>query len=254
MEANLKSLRAQGGGDGPEAVTAALAAALNMPWDEKAGKMIVLITDAPPHGIGEAHDGFDSSPDRMCIRDAFISFPDTYLPPENDPLELARQMAQDGITLHMVACEPTLSQSYTNAVDFYAALTEITGYGTPHIAISSCLHVPIYRGKMLPLTMAHKLGDYIAGTAIETVEAEELIKQYQSKIVDNVYGQAKDLDEVVAEMHKALQEKKVQMSSVQTENAYVSTSAAMTNKAAWMSSKKVGMAKDKVSKVCICVL
>jgi len=67
MKKNLKSLKADGGGDGPEAVTAALAAALNMPWDEKAGKMIVLITDAPPHGIGEANDGFDSSPDRKCI-------------------------------------------------------------------------------------------------------------------------------------------------------------------------------------------
>jgi len=64
MEKNLKSLKASGGGDGPEAQTAALAEALNMDWEENAAKMVVLITDSPPHGIGEDGDGFDSSPDR----------------------------------------------------------------------------------------------------------------------------------------------------------------------------------------------
>ena len=64
MQANLNSLNALGGGDGPEAQTAALAAALDMEWNEKAVKMVVLITDAPPHGIGEDGDGFTKSPDR----------------------------------------------------------------------------------------------------------------------------------------------------------------------------------------------
>lgn len=64
MEKNLKSLKASGGGDGPEAQTAALAEALNMKWEENAAKMVVLITDSPPHGIGEDGDGFESSPDR----------------------------------------------------------------------------------------------------------------------------------------------------------------------------------------------
>lgn len=54
---NLTTLYASGGGDGPEAVTAALAEALNMDWREYASKMIVLIADAPPHGIGEYGDG-----------------------------------------------------------------------------------------------------------------------------------------------------------------------------------------------------
>jgi hypothetical protein len=31
--------------------------ALNMDWREHASKMIVLIADAPPHGIGEYGDG-----------------------------------------------------------------------------------------------------------------------------------------------------------------------------------------------------
>jgi len=64
MAKNLATLIASGGGDGPEAQTAALADALNMEWQEDAVKIVVLITDAPPHGIGEHGDGFTKSPDR----------------------------------------------------------------------------------------------------------------------------------------------------------------------------------------------
>ena len=42
---------ASGGGDGPEAVTAGMAASLtDLEWRRDAAKMVVLITDAPPHG------------------------------------------------------------------------------------------------------------------------------------------------------------------------------------------------------------
>lgn len=61
IERVLESLYASGGGDGPEAVTAALGEALNMDWREHASKMVVLIADAPPHGIGEYGDGTCSS-------------------------------------------------------------------------------------------------------------------------------------------------------------------------------------------------
>jgi len=79
---DLTTLYASGGGDGPEAVTAAMMEGLNMDWRPNAFKMIVLIADAPPHGIGEYGDGFDDgSPDG------------------HDPLQIAREMASRGITL-----------------------------------------------------------------------------------------------------------------------------------------------------------
>jgi hypothetical protein len=59
VQRHLSTLYASGGGDGPEAVTAALAEALNMEWRQYASKMVVLIADAPPHGIGEYGDGMD---------------------------------------------------------------------------------------------------------------------------------------------------------------------------------------------------
>lgn len=98
MQKNLSSLVAAGGGDGPEAQTAAMAAALDLDWAEGAIKMVVLITDAPPHGLGESGDGFSKSPDRkiLCLLRLFIFL--RWIP-ENDPLELARQMSEKGITL-----------------------------------------------------------------------------------------------------------------------------------------------------------
>lgn len=57
VQKELSGLYASGGGDGPEAITAAMYQALNMEWREYASKMVVLIADAPPHGIGEYGDG-----------------------------------------------------------------------------------------------------------------------------------------------------------------------------------------------------
>jgi len=73
MQKNLSGLVATGGGDGPEAQTAALAAALDLNWAEDSIKMVVLITDSPPHGLGEAGDGFSESPDRKFIHFLFFS-------------------------------------------------------------------------------------------------------------------------------------------------------------------------------------
>jgi von Willebrand factor type A domain len=57
VQRDLSGLYASGGGDGPEAVTAAMAEALSMDWRQDASKMVVLIADAPPHGVGEYGDG-----------------------------------------------------------------------------------------------------------------------------------------------------------------------------------------------------
>lgn len=46
----LKTLYASGGGDGPEAVTAAMKEALELDWRENASRITLLIADAPPHG------------------------------------------------------------------------------------------------------------------------------------------------------------------------------------------------------------
>ncbi|KAH8989655.1 elongation factor-2 kinase [Lactarius hatsudake] len=165
---DLSSLYASGGGDGPEAVTAALAEALKMDWNERASKMIVLIADAPPHGIGEYGDGFDDgSPDG------------------NDPLVLARQMATRGITLFFVACEPALS-SYSYATDFYKALVNITS------------------GIMLPLTTADLLAHAIVGLVLENLDMERLVREVGQAVAQRILGNNESVDEVARELHEKL--------------------------------------------------
>ena len=67
IETNLSKLEADGGGDGPEAITAALDVALKLKWrGSDTAKIAVVITDAPPHGIGERDDDYyDGDPDGM---------------------------------------------------------------------------------------------------------------------------------------------------------------------------------------------
>lgn len=101
VQRTLESLYASGGGDGPEAVTTALGEALAMDWRENASKMVVLIADAPPHGIGEYGDGnfllFHPSSSSHLLSGFDQGSPDGL-----DPLVIVRQMAQRGITLVMI--------------------------------------------------------------------------------------------------------------------------------------------------------
>jgi hypothetical protein len=52
MKSNVDAMAAKGGGDGPEAVAAALHKLNELSWRPNATKVCVLISDAPPHGLG----------------------------------------------------------------------------------------------------------------------------------------------------------------------------------------------------------
>lgn len=65
MNDNFNSLKAEGGGDFPEAHCEAIAQTLQADWDDNHIKIAVLITDSSPHGIGEPGDKLpDGCPDR----------------------------------------------------------------------------------------------------------------------------------------------------------------------------------------------
>jgi Mg-chelatase subunit ChlD len=212
MQKNLSSLIASGGGDGPEAQTAALAEALNLEWAENAVKMVILITDAPPHGIGEDGDGFDKSPD------------------QNDPLDIARQMAERGITLFVIACEPGLSR-YHNAVDFYTALVQITS------------------GMMFPLLMAEKLGEYIVGTAVETIETEKLIGEFEHIIVNDVYDKDTPIEVVTENLREKMKERGAKINTMNIENVYNDSEESRKNVAMWQVSADIQSARKKTKKL-----
>ncbi|PKI84552.1 hypothetical protein MVES_001747 [Malassezia vespertilionis] len=184
MKENLNSLFAAGGGDGPEAATAALKAVTVLDWRPQAAKMAVLVTDAPPHGIGEYGDGFpNGSPDG------------------EDPIVLARAMSAKGITLFVVACEPALS-GYQHAVDFYHGLVNITG------------------GILVPLTTASLLSHVVIAAAGEVMDLDRLHREVGDAVLERLCSlsitkgeeadtqatdpSAKIVDQIAHELHEKL--------------------------------------------------
>ncbi|GLB38404.1 hypothetical protein LshimejAT787_0502690 [Lyophyllum shimeji] len=210
---HLSTLYASGGGDGPEAVTAAMAEALGMDWRERASKMIVLIADAPPHGIGEYGDGFDDgSPDG------------------HDPLQLARQMAARGIPLFFVACEPALS-GYSYATDFYKAITDITS------------------GLMLPLTTADLLAHAIVGSVLENLDMERLVREVGHAVASRILGNNESVDDVARELHEKLLLRNESTKKVVIESIYKDSEEAKHNVAVFTQAPSLAEARPLLKRV-----
>ncbi|KAF8073770.1 hypothetical protein FPV67DRAFT_1479214 [Lyophyllum atratum] len=210
---HLSGLYASGGGDGPEAVTAAMAEALGMEWREKSSKMIVLIADAPPHGIGEYGDGFDDGS------------PDGY-----DPLQLARQMASRGIPLFFVACEPALS-GYSYATDFYQAITDITS------------------GLMLPLTTADLLAHAIVGSVLENLDMERLVREVGHAVAARILGNNESVDDVARELHEKLLLRNESTKKVVIESIYKESEEAKHNVAVFTQAPSLAEARPLLKRV-----
>jgi Mg-chelatase subunit ChlD len=141
MRRQLGELSANGGGDGPEAVAAALKATSDFAWREDATKVVVLIADAPPHGLGESGDGFpNGGPDGV------------------DPLVVLDEMSAKGITIYSVGCQPALSH-YRFATEFFIACAQRTN------------------GQAVSLGDATALADVILGASIEEMDLEALTNE-----------------------------------------------------------------------------
>lgn len=146
MKAYVDTMSAVGGGDGPEAVTAALHDALHLPWRPNATKVIVLIADAPPHGLEPSGDGFPNGD-----------------PEGRDPLEIARRMAANGIACYSVGCEPALG-GYCFARDFMCTLAEITG------------------GQAVALSSADLLAEVIVNGSAEEISLTRLQREVEEEV------------------------------------------------------------------------
>mmetsp|Transcript_37385 Transcript_37385/g.74715 ORF Transcript_37385/g.74715 Transcript_37385/m.74715 type:complete len:475 (-) Transcript_37385:369-1793(-) len=146
MRANLTQLSAAGGGDGPEAVEAGLLASLEMDWRERATKIVILIADAPPHGLGERGDGFPYG-----------------APTGVDPLVVLDDLSAKGICVYSVGCEPALS-NYRFAKAFFVAVAERTN------------------GQAVALSSASSLADVILGASIEECELERLTTEVERQV------------------------------------------------------------------------
>ncbi|KDR79309.1 hypothetical protein GALMADRAFT_63585 [Galerina marginata CBS 339.88] len=104
----LSSLVASGGGDGPEAQIDGLDAARRSPFRLTAKRIVMLLTDSPPHGIGEPGDSVpEDHPDALTHQ------------------KILKDYNRVNIQLDVLACVPEITY-YEKAEGFYKGLTQAT--------------------------------------------------------------------------------------------------------------------------------
>ncbi len=141
IEENVRQMNASGGGDGPEAVADGLHVANRMEFLNESAKIIILIGDAPPHGVEPSSDNFpDGCPDG------------------HDWKTEAEHAYDKGIVIHTVGCLPEI-ESYENAVTTFKTIADIT------------------KGRYFALADAGQLISLITGIAIEEVDKVAIQQQ-----------------------------------------------------------------------------
>ena len=169
MKGWLDQCRASGGGDTPEAVADALHDVLKLSWRENATKICVLISDAPPHGLITSGDHFPNG----C-------------PAGIDPMTVVRQMAEKGITLYSVGCEPAI----VPYKEFFSAMAYITG------------------GQYVPLTAANLLTQVIIGGAQEEMSLEKFMADVDEEVQKEIAaGREINDEEMTSRVHMKLKSK-----------------------------------------------
>ncbi|THH07658.1 hypothetical protein EW145_g3230 [Phellinidium pouzarii] len=214
MKSILSELKPAGGGDGPEALGAALDLALSMDgWREDSVKVVVVITDAPPHGLGERDDAFPNG--------APGGFDN------HDPIALAREMLESGMALLVLACEPTLSEYYYYATDFYKAVTKIAA------------------GAMYPLTDPKLLSAYIIGSVLEGVELQEKSMQYQENLARRFFVDKEPMDKIIKDLHAEMRAAQQKVTTVAAPTIYKTSPESDYNVKAFASSETLAEARSK---------
>lgn len=97
VQANIQKLKADGGGDQPEAVLdGVVAACRDLAWRSHARRIAVLFGDAPPHGVGLGGDAFPTG----C--------------PCGETIESVAAVAEQArVTLYAVGLNTSVTESFT---------------------------------------------------------------------------------------------------------------------------------------------
>jgi len=187
MKRNIDTMAASGGGDGPEAVAAALHEVHSLEWRANATKICVLIADAPPHGLGESGDGFPNG----C-------------PQGHDPIVTSRSLASKGVIVYAVGVEPVLSTQYKFARDFMMTVAKIT------------------EGKFLPLGRADVLSDVIVSGAIEGLNLAEIWGNIENDVKAEAAKKGENIaeSELIARTERKMADCKVEVQQVAMQNPY----------------------------------
>ena len=97
--------------------------------------------------------------------------------------------------------------------------------------------------------MASKLGDYIVGTAVETIETEKIIKEFEDDIVDDVYGAGASIDKVTSDLQEKLDQKGFKINTMAVDNIYNETPVTKSNTNSWYLAKNISDASKHITPV-----
>eukprot|EP00568_Trieres_chinensis_P006190 CAMPEP_0183307332 /NCGR_PEP_ID=MMETSP0160_2-20130417/17265_1 /TAXON_ID=2839 ORGANISM="Odontella Sinensis, Strain Grunow 1884" /NCGR_SAMPLE_ID=MMETSP0160_2 /ASSEMBLY_ACC=CAM_ASM_000250 /LENGTH=369 /DNA_ID=CAMNT_0025470895 /DNA_START=46 /DNA_END=1155 /DNA_ORIENTATION=+ len=145
MQNWVDKMRAQGGGDMPEAVADGLYDALHLSYRPNSTKVVVVVADAPPHGLGCCSDGFPCG----C-------------PSGHDPLNIVREMGEKGITIYAVICGNFEGQA------FFQGISQMTGGQYVPLTQAHLLTRAIVSGAQEEIALERLMGE-----AQEVVAEEE---------------------------------------------------------------------------------
>ncbi|KIY74036.1 hypothetical protein CYLTODRAFT_416309 [Cylindrobasidium torrendii FP15055 ss-10] len=160
---------AEGGGDGPEAQIDGLDAVLRSAWRADAQRIVLLITDSPPHGIGEPGDQVPNShPDALTVDEILNSYKKRHT------------------VLFVIGCEPAIGR-YQKAKSFYTQFAESTGgkyLSLPH-----------------PNNKATAMNNAIAGSVLQASDTLRHGDQWAGWITDNAH---RSFNDIATDMHNHL--------------------------------------------------
>lgn len=145
----VAELSAEGGGDGPEAVTDGLADVVRLDWRPSAVRAVVWVGDAPPHGVEPRGDAFPKG--CPCGRSFYAQ---------------AESFREMGISIYAIGCLPVL-RKYTRAEAVFRMVARVS------------------RGMFLPLREADLLVPLIAGAAAGELDKQRLDEHVAALWMEN---------------------------------------------------------------------
>ncbi|KIM74883.1 hypothetical protein PILCRDRAFT_14056 [Piloderma croceum F 1598] len=169
LRRQLDALVASGGGDGPEAQLDALDAALRSSWRRDAKRIVILITDSPPHGIGERGDVVPASH-----------------PGALTPDSIRQSYKTTKTLLTVVGCNPTICQ-YERAVGWYTIFAKET----------KGKYISLHR----PAGGSAVTDRALVGSVLHAVDSQRIADRWEDWIMDQSH---RGHDAIVRDLHSKL--------------------------------------------------
>jgi len=125
----------------------------------------------------------------------------------------------------MIACEPTLSNVYDLAHDFYDALAQLTG------------------GLMFPLTNPDLLAPLISGFAFEQIALDTLNDEFKEFVLE-ASRKGENQTKIVEKLQEKLKLRRQTIISAETTDLYVKTSEVNENVKTWLKAENISVGRD----------